>query len=436
MRPEDTVVSHRCGFAIAAAFVILLQSCGAAAPADAPAGKTIGLWHHQMAGDGPKLIQQAVDRFKQDTPGLQVEVVGVNNDAYKTKIKVAVGAGNAPCVFPTWGGGPLHEYVNANQIADLTPLMTKDNYKDRFPAAAFDSVSFENKIYGVPVENTAIAVIIYNKAIFQKFSLKPPANDNELLQIVRTLKQNGIAPFALANKPKWPGSMCYMYFVDRLAGPEAFAKAEAREGAGFEAPVFIEAGRRVEALVKEGAFQQGFNGLDYDAGATRALLYSGKAAMELMGTWSIGAIKSENPTFYRDNLAFFPFPAVTGGTGDPRNLIGTVGDNFYSVSTTCKDPAEAFKLIQYLIDDTSVAVRARAGRVPPVKGFTTDDPVLQQVIDMVAQAPHVQLWYDQQLPPAVGEAHKDTSQGLFSLSMTPEEAARRFEQAAKAYYKQ
>jgi raffinose/stachyose/melibiose transport system substrate-binding protein len=422
------------GFALAAAFAVLLQACSSSAPADAPAGKAIAIWHHQTAGDGPQLIQQAVDRFKQDTAGVQVEVVAVNNDAYKTKIKVAIGAGNAPCVFPTWGGGPLHEYVKASQIVDLTPFMTKDNYRDRFPTAAFDSVTFDDKIYGVPVENTAIAVILYNKAIFQKYNLKPPATDNELAQIMRTLKQNGIAPFALANKPKWPGSMFYMYFVDRLAGPEEFATAEAREGAGFEAPVFIEAGRRVQALVKESAFQEGFNGLDYDAGATRALLYSGKAAMELMGTWSIGAIKGENPAFYRDNLAFFPFPAVTGGAGNPKNLIGTVGDNFYSVSPTCKDPAEAFKLIQYLIDDTSVAVRAKAGRVPPVKGFTTDDPVLQQVIDMVAEAPHVQLWYDQQLPPALGEAHKDTSQALFSMSMTPEEAAQRFEQAAKAYY--
>src|SRR5436190_21032279 len=307
-----------------ALFIALLHGCASTAPGDSPAAKTIAIWHHQTAGDGPKLIQQAVDRFKQDNPGVQVEVVAINNDAYKTKIKVAIGAGNAPCVFPTWGGGPLHEYVKAGQIVDLTPFMTKDNYKDRFPAAAFDSITFDGKIYGVPVENTAIAVILYNKAIFQKYNLKPPVTDAELLAIMRTLKQNGIAPFALANKPKWPGSMFYMYFVDRLGGHEAFAKAEAREGAGFEAPVFIEAGRRVQALVKESAVQEGFNGLDYDAGATRALLYSGKAAMELMGTWSISAIKAENPTFYRDNLAFFPFPAVSGGAGDPRNLIGTV----------------------------------------------------------------------------------------------------------------
>ena len=75
--------------------------------------------------------------------------------------------------------------------------------------------------------------------------------------------------------------------------------------------------------------------------------------------------------------------------------------------------------MQYMIDDTSVALRAKAGRVPPVKGFKTDDPVLQQILQLVEQAPAVQLWYDQYLPPAVAEVHKDTSQALFALSMTP-----------------
>jgi raffinose/stachyose/melibiose transport system substrate-binding protein len=286
----------------------------------------------------------------------------------------------------------------------------------------------------VPVENTSLALVLYNKAIFDRHSLEVPRTYGDLLKTARTLKQNGIAPFALANKPKWPGSMYFMYFVDRLAGPGTFAKAAARDGATFEDPVFVEAGRRVQDLVRAGAFQEGFNGLDYDPGGTRALLYSGKAAMELMGTWQVSAIKGESPEFYAKNLDFFPFPAIEDGKGDPRNIVGTVGDNFYSVSATCPYPDEAFALIQTMIDDQSVALRARAGRVPPVKGFTTDDPVLRKIVALVQEAPHVQLWYDQYLPPEVAEVHKDTSQALFALTATPEEAARRLEQAARAYH--
>jgi len=389
------------------------------------------LWHHQTAGEGPHLIQQAVDRFKASHPNVDVEVVPINNDAYKTKIKVAVGAGNAPCIFPSWGGGTLLEYVKANQVVDLTSYMSKDNYRARFLDAAYTPITFDGKVYGVPIENTTLAVIFYNKAIFQKYKLSEPETYDDLLQTVRTLKQNGVAPFALANKPKWPGSMFFMYLVDRLAGPETFAKAAAHESTSFEDPVFIEAGRRLQELVRAGAFQEGFNGLDFDPGGTRALIYSGKAAMELMGTWQLSTIKSENPTFYQNSLGFFPFPAIKEGKGNPRDIVGTVGDNFYVISSTCKSPDEAFALMQYMIDDTSVELRAKAGRVPPVKGFKTADPVLQQILQLVEQAPSVQLWYDQYLPPSVAEAHKDTSQALFALSMTPEQAAKMLEKAAR-----
>jgi raffinose/stachyose/melibiose transport system substrate-binding protein len=68
-----------------------------------------------------------------------------------------------------------------------------------------------------------------------------------------------------------------------------------------------------------------------------------------------------------------------------------------------------------------------------VKGFKTDDPVLQQILKLVEQAPSVQLWYDQYLPPSVAERTRHTSQALFALSMTPEHGAKTLEQAAKDY---
>ena len=53
---------------------------------------------------------------------------------------------------------------------------------------------------------------------------------------------------------------------------------------------------------------------------------------------------------------------------------------------------------------------------------------------IVENAGSVQLWYDQYLPPELGEVHKDTMQALFGLEITPEEAAARQEQAAKEYF--
>ncbi len=418
--------------------VLVLAMIGSGAAAtQARQQKLITFWHIQTTDPGPQLIQQAVDRFMADNPDVEVEVVPLLNDPFKLQIRTAMGAGDPPCIFISWGGGPLYEYQASGQVADLSAYMEADNYKDRFLPASLSNVTFDGKIWGVPVENTAVAVIYYDKKTFEKYDLTPPATWGELMDIVQTLKDNGVAPFSMANKTKWPSSMFYMYLVDRLGGPEVFAKAANRlEGGSFEDPVFIQAGQMVQDLVKAGGFIEGFNGLDYDTGQSRMPLYAGLAAMELMGSWQISTYLAENPDFYANNLDFFPFPAVEDGLGDPSNVVGTVGDNYYHVSPKCEYPDEAFKVLTYLIDDESVALRVAAGRIPPVKGVAEmlEDPILQRVMAMVENAASVQLWYDQYLPPELGEVHKDTMQALFGLDITPEEAAAAQEQATKEYF--
>jgi raffinose/stachyose/melibiose transport system substrate-binding protein len=398
----------------------------------AQSSKVIVEWDHQTAGNEPSNLQAAVARFEQANPGYKVESSHVLNDAYKAKLKIAFGAGQPPCVFDTWGGGGLREYVKSGQVADLTALIKQNPaFYDRFLPTSWSAVTTDGKIYGVPEENIAVAVVFYNKDIFQKYHLSPPATWPELMNVVKVLNAHGVAPFALANKNKWTGSMYYMYLVDRLGGPSVFQRAASGAAGGtFADPVFVEAGKYIQDLVKAGAFAPGYNGLDYDLGASRRLLYSGRAAMELMGTWEASTIRKENPSFYQ-KLDFFPFPSVPGGKGDPHDIVGTVGDSFLSVSAQCQDRAAAFRLIQTFTDDTSMKARVADDRIPPIKDVTVSDPMMKRVQALIAQAPSVQLWYDQELPPRLGEKHKDLAQALFGLSITPEAAAEQMQDAAK-----
>ena len=75
--------------------------------------------------------------------------------------------------------------------------------------------------------------------------------------------------------------------------------------------------------------------------------------------------------------------------------------------------------------------RDAAGRIPPVKGFVPKDSDLRDIVNLIAAAPGTQLWYDQYLPPELGETHKDTTQALMGLTITPEQAAKTMEETAK-----
>ena len=399
--------------------------------ANAQEPKTITEWDIQTQPASAKIIQDAAARFEKANPGYKVERSQIPNDAYKTKLKIAFGANEPPCVFTNWGGGNLREYVNANQVVDLTPYLAKDAaFKDRFEPAAFDATTFQGKNYGLPGENTSAAVVYYNTELFAKHGLTPPKTWPELLKVVETFKAKGIAPFALANKAKWPGSMYFMYLVDRIGGPDVFRKAATRApGGSFADPVFIEAGRKLQELVKAGAFAQGFNGLDYDVGASRRLMYADKAAMQLMGTWESSSMKNENPEFMK-KVDFFAFPAMSGAKGPGGGIVGSVGNNFYSVSAACKAPEAAYKLIKTMVDNEAVKARLADNRLVPVKGLQVTDPTMRRVMKIVSEASTVQNWYDQELPPQLAELHKDTVQALFGLSITPEEAAQKMEALA------
>lgn len=393
--------------------------------------KTLTQWDIRTRPADNKIMVDAVARFEKKNPGFKVERSAVLNDPYKVKLKIAFGANEPPCVFASWGGGPLREYVKADQVLDLSPYLTKDPvFRDRFVASSFDTTRFDGKVYGIPGEDTTLAVVHYNKELFDKLGLQPPKTWPEMVKVMDILKAQGVAPFALANKGKWPASMVYMHLVDRIGGGEAFRKAASRApGGSFADPAFIEAGRMLQEMVKGGAFAPGFNGLDYDVGGSRRLLYAGKAAMTVMGTWEIGAMTNENAEFVK-KMDFFAFPTVPGGKGS-TGVIGTVGDNFYSVSKSCKHPDAAVELVKTLVDDQAVQARLTENRIVPIKGLTVTNPSKLRLLKMLNEASNVQLWYDQELPPAMGELHKDLVQSLLALSITPEEAANKMEAAAK-----
>jgi raffinose/stachyose/melibiose transport system substrate-binding protein len=410
-----------------------LMLCALIGPAFAQKGQTLELWSIATDGNGPEIYRRAIARFRKDNPDFKVNLTMIANDAYKQKLAVAMASGKAPDCYFSWGGGPMQEFIRNNQIVDLTFYMNANNYKARFLDGAIAQMTSQGKIWGVPVNNVAVGMIFYNKEIFSKYKLTVPTTIRELEAVCDTLVKNKIFPFALANKTQWTGSIYYTALVTRRGGIEPFQKAVDGSGS-FTDPAFIYAGEKIQEWVKKGYFITGFNGLDWDAGQARAPLYRGEAAMVLMGSWFNMQALNENPVFHA-KMGFFKFPRDEQGTGNPDTAFGTIGDNFYHVSASSKNPAKAFELITKLIDDEAVKDAISDGRIPPVKGVTLKDQNLIQLFNQIQSAPEVQLWYDQSLSFEVSEVHKVTSQQIFGGTLTPAAAAQKLQDAQAAYLK-
>ena len=408
-------------------FLVILSACqgpgGEVTNSDTDDKKALTLWHISTGG-AKDTIENAVARFEENNPNVKVEVVQQENDPYKTKLSVAMGGGTPPDVFHSWGGGWLQNFVGADQVKEIT----RDVEADKFLEAGLSTTTFEEKIYGVPL-GMSVVPIWYNKDIFEKYDLEEPKTYDELISIIETLKSKDIVPFGLANQTKWPGAMYLMYLAERIGGPDLFDEAYNRER-GFDDKAYIEAGQKVQDLVNIGAFPNGMNGMDYDSGQSRQLMYTDKAAMMVQVSNFLNNVRDEYPEF-EDKLGFFLFPKIEGGKGETNHLVGGVSPAF-SVSKKSGNQDLAVELMKELTsEETANEYVDHAGGISAVKGVKYEDELVGEISKVLEESNFMQTFYDQSLPPELATVHLDTTQALFGLSITPEEAAEKVEAKAQ-----
>lgn len=396
--------------------------------------KVITYWNIGTEGADKEALEYAVNEFNANTQsGYTVENVPTQNDNYKEKLVIAMSSGECPDMYTSWSGGPMNEYIESGFAQPLDDLFEEYGLKEKYMDAALAQATYDGKLYAVPTYNVSIAGIFYNKEMFEMYNLQVPKTVSELEAVCDALKAEGITPFALANAPKWTGSMYFQCLATRKGGLEPFQKAAAGEGT-FEDECFQYAGEKIQEWVEKGYFPEGVNSLSEDDGQAKQLMYQETAGMLLCGSWYTGTFSSDSPEFY-EKIGWFSFPEVDGSDADASIQNGTIGDQFVSFNCTGEKLAAAFECASYYASDGAKEVMVEVGKIPPTKdaGELITDGVTKQILDAATNASSVQLWYDQYLPPAVAQVHLDTCQEMFGLTMKPDEAGKKFEEAMEEY---
>jgi len=399
---------------------------------------TILLWDIATEEPNRPTQEAAVARFMKDYPNIHVEQVHQQNDNYKQQLVVAMSSGQCPDMYISWGGGPMAEYYKSGFADDITEMYNKYDHPD-FIDAAIAQGSYQGKILGIPFGSLSGCDVFYNKTIFAEQGIEVPQTLDDLEAACEKLKAAGITPFALANAPKWTGSMYYMYLVARHSGNAEFDAAYTQEGS-FGSEAFIFASDKIQDWVKKGYFPDGVNSLSPDDGQDKALLYDGTCAMMLHGSWMAGSMSSDNADWYKENIGVFRWPVdkEAEAKGVPQDVeIGTaIGNcfNFNSQGDQAKLDAMYVLATQYYNDDTYNETQMSNFNTPSIKGFEKQvtDPNMKIITDVFFNASNVQLWYDQYLPASVTEVHKNSMSALFGLEKTGAEIGADQDAAMKA----
>jgi raffinose/stachyose/melibiose transport system substrate-binding protein len=342
--------------------------------------------------------QSVIQRYQKEVnPGFSVDIQSIpERPAYLQKLQTLIASNATPDLFnydtTPYAGLLLKKGI----LMDLTPIV-KDLQLDKvyYPAPlAWGKMSDGTQI-GLPLD-FSVEYFWYNKAMFADAGVAPPKTFTEFVQVLKTLKDKGDVPIAVAGRDGWP-LLRYLDVITYRNGGNKFLTDLASGKQKMSGDIGMKAAQFVHDLGTSGYFQPDFASVDY----TTALNYfiSGKAAIIYNGTWEL----SNFVTNMKDTIGYFPVPTLDNG-----QPIGT--SNFVADSTTplCfgkKNFDDATKdFIKFMATNWAQALGGKS--FSPTAGSplpNIDSPLVQQVANDMAKAKGTIKIYDVELDPATNE---------------------------------
>lgn len=293
-------------------------------------------YYKQENQDG---LKKLVAQFVKENPGITIDLLIVPNDADAT-MSARAAQGKLPDILQMQSYSRVAEYAEKGYLVDLTkqPVLAK------VVDSAKPAVTWNAKLWGLPMDFAGIG-IIYNKDIFAKYGLQAPTTYREMEKVCRTLRTNGMTPFAGLLKENWSmGHFITLVHTNLLAAKKiAPAKFVADMNAGKTSYGAVDTDQLFSVIDFYRA-NMDKNAEEWNWNEQQAAFAEGKAAMMVQGLWSYGAAIGTNPKL---NCGFVPFPVFNDVK---MNKFYADVDSCFGVSaqSSADKKAAALKFLEWL----------------------------------------------------------------------------------------
>jgi raffinose/stachyose/melibiose transport system substrate-binding protein len=316
--------------------------------------------------------------FHKSHPNITVDFKPYKATDYNTILSTGLTQANGPDVMQLRAYGLLQPLIKADR---LVPLEGKVSGLNNFDESALAGAKGKDdgKVYGVPLEMATFQVY-YNKDIFAKCNLQPPATWDQMLSEAQQLKQKGITPFAAAGKDTWLLPLYDDTFGATRYGGSEFEKKLLNGQAKFTDPDYVAA---LDVLNQLKPYfpkdQMGLAETD-----VQTLFATGKAAMIPEGSFALAPMKAINANL---NLGVFNAPPPPGAVVDHPLQVGWV-DASYGLNAKSKHQKQALELLNWMtINEFGQLVANDLKQVSLIKGVQSSDPLLGQMVQAYRSDP-------------------------------------------------
>lgn len=345
--------------ALVAVTALTLSACGGGsatteatgASADGSGEKISIIWDMWAGGeDDEKWLQSTADVARAKFPNIDIEVRTASWKDYFTKLTANASSGNLACIT-SMNGQRLNTFAQT-----LSPLTEEDLKvagisESDFAEGAFDILSYDGKLYGLPYDVAAM-MLYYNKDLLAAAGAKEPTADwtfDDFMEIAKTATTDTHKGFGIGM-----GEFQWMALPIAKAGVQPVAEDGKLD---LTNPKFVEAAEWYAGLVTKekvadpapSASELGWGEEQYKAG---------NVAMAIGGTWNARK-------FFTNEAGF-----KAGATRVPRGENGSLGfvlGSGFGIGASCEgaEREAALKVLGAILSKDAQDIMASSGRSYP-----------------------------------------------------------------------
>ena len=389
---------------------------------------TVNFFHRWPNEPKNSYINSLIDEFEAANPDIDIVADCVLNDSYKEKIRVLVSTDALPDVFFSWSGVFGENLTRSGRVLALDDVMARDSeWSSQIVEGQWAPFNYNGKQYGAPWSMDGKA-FFYNVDVFNELGIEIPTTLNELYAVCEKLKENGYdEPISAGFSAPWAVSHYLGTICQRVVDPEVLAK-DYTGGGDFSDPAYIEA---LNIFKKLGEYMTS-DPCSVDHEFAHNAFIMGVSPMCYMQLAEMKYMRDDEEL----NYAFFNFPAVEDGKGDPGQLTGAPEGMMISATAKPEVQEAAIKFMEFVISkEGGHRMIAECGEISCVKGAwdeTNCDEKQLEAINLILAATEPAVWQDCATEATIANAFMNGGQLLLTGDMTAEDVMASVQTAAAA----
>ena len=295
-----------------------------------------------------RTAEKMIDAFEKANPDITIDYTNYNyNPEYLQALSAASASDNLADIVGLQPGSLTQTYSDyLIDLSDYAKAEWGDDWTSVYDNVTQSQLQLGNKDgddghYILPIETQDIYVE-YNKTLFEQLGLKVPTTYDELVEVSKTLRDNGYAPLFFGGADGWQHVnlllMCTSQISDTL-----FDECQNGEKA-WTCDEMKQAMTNYKKLFDDGVMQDGsLSSTSYSDRTT--LFLAGQAGMMLLGSWWAQEYTSEDVSDAVANwdYDYFYLPALEEGLSDSKAIGGV--DFGYGITKNCENPDLAWKAL-------------------------------------------------------------------------------------------